>query len=438
MRSRAARMIFGAATLVAVGAAAFFLFQTEQQIARLKSTLRAFDVRAREATTGLADLRVAQQAYVAEGQGVDFWMPKVASLHQSITGTLAALRQSPVSAGASTALDEAVATVTEFGAIDRRTRDYITSDEKLMAADVIFTESGEAAANAARQIETARLAEHQAADIAEAELRKKEALAAGAAASFAVLVVLVLIPRPRVELEEPVTTGLSISPTRAPTSPAASVPTTALPPKAPKAAPAAPRAQAPETNVATRHAIALKAAASLATDFGRVRDADEMTRLLGRAATLMDASGVVIWLGTTTGTELAPMLAHGYGPQALSRMPRVPRSADNAAAAAYRTGQMQIVLSRPGGNAGALVAPLLAADGCIGALSAEIQGGGEASESVQALSTIVAAHLATVLANSRPVAESEPRVAAEPRAAQGEKTRPWSATTLPALRPCET
>jgi len=96
-------MIFGAATLVAVGAAAFFLFQTEQQIARLKSTLLAFDGRAREATTALADLRVAQQAYVAEGQGVDYWMPKVASLHLSITGTLAALQQSPVSGGASTA-----------------------------------------------------------------------------------------------------------------------------------------------------------------------------------------------------------------------------------------------------------------------------------------------------------------------------------------------
>ena len=409
-------MIFGAATLVAVGAAAFFLFQTEQQITSLKSTLRAFDVRAREATTALADLRVAQQAYVAEGQGVDYWMPKVASLHESITGALAALRQSPVSDGASTALDEAVATVAEFGNIDRRTRDYVTSEQKLMAADVIFTEGGEAVANAARQIETARLAEHQAADLAEAALRQKEALAAGAAASFALLVVLHLMPRPRVEVEEPVTTGLSISPTRAPTSAAASVPTTAMPAKAPKAA-SAPRAQAPETTVATRHAIALKAAASLATDFGRVRDAEEMTRLLGRAATLMDASGVVIWLGTTTGTELAPMLAHGYGAQALSRMPRVPRSADNAAAAAYRTGQMQIVLARPGGNPGALVAPILSADGCIGALSAEIQGGGEASDSVQALSTIIAAHLATMLADSRPAAESEPKPVAEPRAA---------------------
>ena len=407
-------MIFGAATLVAVGAVAFFLFQTEQQIARLKSTLRAFDVRAREATTALADLRVAQQAYVAEGQGVDFWMPKVASLHESLSGTLAALRQSPLSTGASTALDEAVAKVAEFGNIDRTTRDYITGDEKLMAADVIFSEASEAVANAARQIETARLAEHQAADVVEAALRQKEALAAGAAAGFAVLVVLLLVPRPRVEVEETTTTSLSIAPARVP----ATVPTTAVPARAaPKAAAAAPRAQAQQTSVATRHAIALKAAASLATDFGRVRDADEMTQLLGRAATLMDASGVVIWLGTTTGAELAPMLAHGYGAQALSRMPRVPRSADNAAAAAYRTGQMQIVLARPGGNPGALVAPILAADGCIGALSAEIQGGGEASESVQALSTIVAAHLATVLAASRPATDSAPQPVAEPRTA---------------------
>jgi hypothetical protein len=43
------------------------------------------------------------------------------------------------------------------------------------------------------------------------------------------------------------------------------------------------------------------------------------------------------------------------------------------------------------------VAPILGAQGCIGALSAEIRGGGEASESVQALAAIVAAQLAGVL-----------------------------------------
>jgi GAF domain-containing protein len=78
----------------------------------------------------------------------------------------------------------------------------------------------------------------------------------------------------------------------------------------------------------------------------------------------------------------------------------VPRSADNAAAAAYRSGQLQIVLTRPGVAPGAVVAPLLAPDGCIGALTAEIRDGGETSEGVQALAAIFAAQLAGIVAAS--------------------------------------
>jgi hypothetical protein len=382
-------MIFGAAALVAVGAAAFFLFRTEQQIASLKSALRAFDVHTREATDALAELRVGQQAYVAEGQGVAFWMPKVATLHQSVTNTLTALGQSPVSGGTKTALDQAAVTVAEFGNIDRRARDYINGGQQLMAADVIFTEGGDTAATAARQVETARLAEHQAFDATEASLRKNEALAAGGAAGVAVLVVLLLVPRPRLSDAETADTGLSI---------------TSIAPS-PAIAPA-------ESVPASRNATVLKAAASLATDFGRVRDADEMTRLLGRAATLMDASGIVIWLGSTAGSNLRPILAHGYSPQAVARMPPVPRSAENAAGAAYRTGKMQIVLAQPGGVSGAIVAPILSADGCIGVLSAEIGGGGEASEGVQALATIIAAQLAPVLVEP-PSAAAEQKTAAQ-------------------------
>ena len=392
MRSRATRLAFGAAALVAIGAAAFFLFRSQQQTSAMKSTLRAFDVRTREATDALAELRVAQQAYVAEGQGVAFWMPKVTTLHEAVAATLAALRQDPVSSGTKTALDEAATTVAEFGNIDQKARDYIKSGQHLMAADVIFTEGGETTATAGRQVETARLAEHQAFDAAEAALRKNEAFAAGGAAGVAVLVVLFLIPMARTsEAEaETVDTGLSLK---------------SIAPQ-PVVAPA-------ETAPTGRNAAVLKAAASLATDFGRVRDADEMGRLLGRAATLMDASGIVIWLGNATGSDLHPILAHGYGAQALSRLPPVPRSADNAAGAAYRTGKMQIVLAHPGGAAGAIVAPILSAYGCIGALSAEIQGGGEASESVQALATIFAAQLAPVL--GEPPAEA----AQQQTAAQG-------------------
>jgi hypothetical protein len=140
-----------------------------------------------------------------------------------------------------------------------------------------------------------------------------------------------------------------------------------------------------------------KAAAELATDFGRVRDLDELTRILGRVADVMDASGVMVWIGTTSGGDLRPLLAHGYSAAMIARIPPVPRSADNAAASAYRSGQLQIVLARPGVTAGAVVAPILSADGCIGALSAEIRGGGETSEGIQALAAIFAAHLAGVL-----------------------------------------
>ena len=42
-------------------------------------------------------------------------------------------------------------------------------------------------------------------------------------------------------------------------------------------------------------------------------------------------------------------------------------SGGNAAATAFRTATLQIVLSRPGSSKGAIVAPVLTADGCIGA-----------------------------------------------------------------------
>src|SRR5260370_26667818 len=102
MRSRAASLTLCAVAWTVSGAAAFFLIQIEQQISQRREAFRAFDQRAREATGALADMRAAQQAYVAAGQGVAFWMPKVAALLADVAPDVDRLRASAASAEAGT------------------------------------------------------------------------------------------------------------------------------------------------------------------------------------------------------------------------------------------------------------------------------------------------------------------------------------------------
>jgi len=371
MRSLAARLTLSAAAWIALGAAAIFVIQSEQQLATRHAAVRAFDLHARETVDALADARSAQQAYVAAGQGVAFWMPRVGALVQQTAGTVAGLREAAGSAEARRVLGLAAVAITDFGSLDQRARDYIRTGESLMAGDVVFTEGAEAAANAARQVEAARLAEREALDADEARQRQLEASAAGGAAVFAALALALLAFAAGAANEA----AVSIAPAPQPQEISEIV------------AHARPRGSAP----------ALRAAAELCTEFGRVNDLPDLTRLLGRAANLMDASGLIVWLGNTSGADLRPVLAHGYSDTMLAKIPAVSRSADNAAAAAYRSGALQIVLTRPGTAPGAVVAPLLSPDGCIGALTAEIRDRGETSDSVQALAAIFAAQLVNML-----------------------------------------
>lgn len=390
MRSRTVKLIVGAVAFLAFGAAAFFLLDSEKQIAQSRARLRAFDLHARETTDLVADLRVAQQAYVAAGQGLEFWMPKAETHRAAAAAKLASLRGSATSSAAKVALDKAAESITEFTAVDARARDYLKSGQELMAADVVFTEGGETAAAAARHVEAARLGEHQALDAAEAVIRKQEGLGLLGAGIVGALVILLLA------LTGSSGTDATESAEDEPLMPGAD------PGWSMRSDGLAPQAASPSRTATPL----LRGAAEICTDFGRVHDVEELKTLLGKAAAVLEASGVVVWLGSTAGGDLRPVLAHGYSAQTIARMPSVPRSANNAAAAAYRSGGLQIVLSQPGSAAGAIVAPLLSADGCIGALSVEIRGGGETSEAIQAVAGIFAAQLAAVLAAS--VAEAAP------------------------------
>jgi len=379
--------------LIALGAAAFFVFSSERKLALLRADGRDFDRHAREITASLSDLRSAQQAYVAAGQGVTFWMPKVAEIADGVTTATASLRSAATGAAALSSIDAATATLADFGQVDKRARDYLRLGQLLMAGDVIFTEGDQIAAASARHIESARLAEHQNLDAAEGVVRRQEAMVlAGAGGLTAVIVLILGLGR--------MSTDAADAPLSIASPPSITGDRTAVKGQSAAAVVASrTAAAAPASLSSTTRAVSpiLRTAAQLCTDFACMRDLNDLQLLLARASDVMDAAGLVVWLGNADKGELQPVLTQGYSDETRARLPNVARSANNAAAAAYRSGAVQIVLSRPGGAKGAVVAPILGVHGCIGALSAEIRGGGEASDSVQALASIVAAQLASVL-----------------------------------------
>jgi len=141
----------------------------------------------------------------------------------------------------------------------------------------------------------------------------------------------------------------------------------------------------------------LLAVAHLCTKLGRVARAEDFPPLLEECAGVLAAKGVIVWVWDETAGELRPALGHGYSESTLARLPIVTRDSDNATAEAFRTARACIINGN-GTSSGALVLPLLTPAGCSGVLAIELEGGAEQMPAVQAVSTIVAAMLAQLVA----------------------------------------
>ncbi len=387
MRSRPAKLTLSALAWIALGAAAFFTVTVQQQIDHRRSALRAFESTARDAADALDDVQAGQQAYVSVGQDASEWVPKVASYLQTATTSIDTLRSSALSGTAGPVLLEASTSLTQLATIDRTVREHIAAEDNRSAADAVFSDATDAISSAVSNVEAAIEAEQQSADAFAAAQRRIQTYALGGVAGLVAIILALLGFAPSAAASESDSEGV------VPESGAfAALAHQAVFDRTPIEPPAFAGSQASQSDES------LNTLAALCTEFGRVRDAAQLKGLLEQAAGVMNARGLIVWLGSTTGADLRPVLAHGYAEATLARISTVSRSADNAPALAYRTGDVQIVKSRPGAAQGAVVAPLLVADGCIGALTAEIRDGGEESATTRALAQILAAQLAGVLA----------------------------------------
>jgi len=209
--------------------------------------------------------------------------------------------------------------------------------------------------------------------------------------------------------------------------PMAAAPSTARPGSGPvvgagassaKAAPAAPpQPPAPPPPPAFSR---LPDAAAVCVDLARLSDSNQISALLERAASVLNASGIVVWMASEDRNELFPAASAGYDDRLLTRIGSIARDASNLTAAAFRDGVSR-TSARGDASAAALAVPLVTPDGPVGIFSAEIKDVPEVDPARLAVSTIFAAQLSTLL-GSIAVAPTAAAVSASeppPQAAQG-------------------
>jgi CHASE3 domain sensor protein len=407
MRSRAARRTLMGLFVVALVAASYLCWMAESRIRTETQAARDFDQAARTASRAVLDLRGAQQAYVATGQGDEFWIAKVSSSLSSLQDTLAALRLQAQSADGHAALDAVTTTLQDFEQMDRRAREYARNGHKLLASDLIFSDGFEKTEAAVTAFEQTRTAELGAREAAIREDRRRQVLAAGAAAATGLALMLALLPLP---LELDSVRATSLMPAALPDPAAAPDHELRL---RPALNPDAERAvgkevlSAPATGPAT---VDLGHIASLCTALARIADTRALPAILERTASILDAPGIVIWIADPDGRELSPIVTHGYPPHLMTRLGTIRRDAENVTASAFRTSLVQTV---PGDatSTGAIAAPLLTSAGCVGVMAAEVRHSGEKQDAKLAAATIVAAQLATLVGLPSDRAQSRPEAA---------------------------
>jgi hypothetical protein len=350
-----------------------------------------------------ADIGAAQEAYVAPGQPDQPWLARVGELVQQLAQDAATIRPQLRSAEAARHLQTLTGAVDSLVAIDGRIRTHLANGQDLSASDLVFTEARDTVGLMVATVRALEISERATADADRGGLVQQAWVLAGLVGAIW-LVGAALLARSTgasVDAAPAVMPGLG---PHAGTGPIASDLDLAMTP---------PAGDAPGP-ASTGPALDLGAAAAICIDLSRVTSVDALPDLLARAAVVLDASGIILWMGA--GEELFAVTAHGYDPKVLTRLGPIGRHANNATAAAWRKGELGTVPGDMVSN-GAIVAPMWGVDGCIGVLAAEIRHGRESDPSAAAVTTMFAAQLATIVAawpapSEAPATDQDPPIAA--------------------------
>ena len=149
MARRWVRLVIVLVTLTTFGFTANRIRLTERVLNDEHNVERVFTDLSWVLTLTLADLRAAEQAYVAVGQDRVYWTTKVNSHLDTVSDSLANLRRLATAPGSLEALGEAEGAIADLRGMDQRAREHASLAQPLLASDLIFTDGLELASRAA-------------------------------------------------------------------------------------------------------------------------------------------------------------------------------------------------------------------------------------------------------------------------------------------------
>jgi hypothetical protein len=373
-RNRGLVLLFLLMCVVAL-VSAFQALYIERLLAVGRQTADAADRDTESAVTAIADYRAAEAGYLATGQEPAYWMTRADALASSMSDVMTRQGAATPSAQARASFDEAAGALEDLGKLDRRARTLVKNDQRFVASDVIFMDCLQAANHLAQTLAAARETDRAAREEQVTRLSEVRLAAIGGSMAFGLVGAWILLARARgASAAEP-----------APVAEPASSRSLSLGPIHPDPVPVM---AAPDVN--------LTEAADLCVDLARVLDSRDVPALFERAARILGAKGLVLWVADTSGASLRPSLSHGYSEKVLARMNGLQMDGDNATALAFRSMQAQIVGASSPAGAGALAVPLVTATGCVGVLSAEVKKGKPGSDTLSVAQMIAAQFSALV------------------------------------------
>jgi hypothetical protein len=361
MSQRAIRIAVCVVLLISVGIGWQMLLDVDRQAAGLTAEATDVDARLNRITDALHGIAGAQHSYLAPGQADAAAFERMSTQLRQYYDEIAAVGPALQSLDSGPVLERLAASTEAVIAADGRAREGLRVAQQAVASDAIYSQARTALDSMLADVRALQAAERAQHDTQFTALGRERWIVVAAAAAVWAIALLLIVLVPGKEAPAPAAAEVAAVP----------VPAPVVPPS-----------------------VDLQAAADVCVALSRVASADALPQLLSRAADVIGASGIILWMAG--GEELFAVTAHGYNPKVIAKLGPIGRGAENATAAAWRDGRVTLVPAESGGL-GALGVPMFGPDACIGVLSVELRHGREADPPVQAVASMVAAQLATAV-----------------------------------------